>query len=372
MPEREFKPPVLLTKRLWPVFMALAALSFPTACLPASSARSTAPIPAPSAPISAQPAAAPPADAPAAAPDHAPVLEAAAPTFPAAGIPSYEPGFLRSAPGLWPREFIFTSGLIDQRALAAPLAGPLVTAQAGGRLLLANGLPFFPDGLAETRLSPAPITFSSPPAPLAAADQAPSAGAAEPGLSSVGAGRPLARKQKNSPAQTADLLTAAYQQTGRRYKAGGASPASGFDAAGFTHWVFAAQGLNLPATSAGLATAGLAVAREALRPGDVLIYRNSADPSGGWHVGIYSGQGNFLHASPKAGVVTETDAFGPQYAPYFVGGRRFYDDPEAAPLSEVQKTAAASQAVKMALAELAPAKPLPTKTVHPAQAGKKS
>jgi hypothetical protein len=71
-------------------------------------------------------------------------------------------------------------------------------------------------------------------------------------------------------------------------------------------------------------------------------------------VGIYSGQGNFLHASPKAGVVTETDAFGPQYAPYFLNGRRFFDDPGAAPLSDNQKMAATSTAVKLALTELGP------------------
>jgi hypothetical protein len=129
---------------------------------------------------------------------------------------------------------------------------------------------------------------------------------------------------------------------------------AGFDAVGYTHWVFASEGLILPKTPAGLAAAGAAVTKEALRPGDVLIYRNPADQVNGWHVGIYSGQGNFLHASPKAGVVTETDAFGPQYAPYFLSGRRFFDDPGAAPLSDNQKMAATSTAVKTALAELGP------------------
>jgi hypothetical protein len=174
--------------------------------------------------------------------------------------------------------------------------------------------------------------------------------------------------------RTEKLLTVAYELTGRHYKLGGLSPLGGFDAVGYTNWVFAREGLILPKTPAGLAAAGMAVAREDLRPGDVLIYRNPADQVNGWHVGIYSGQGNFLHASPKAGVVTETDAFGPQYAPYFLRGRRFFDDPGAAPLSDNQKMAATSTAVKLALTELGPddkvVKPAPSRRPAPKKAAK--
>jgi hypothetical protein len=217
---------------------------------------------------------------------------------------------------------------------------------AGERLLLAHGLaPTREDEphMVMGRGFPAP----APPLALSAANTAPSAG--EPAN-----GRAEYRPSRFKGHLTKNLLTTAYEQTGRHYKLGGFSPLAGFDAVGYTHWVFASEGLTLPKTPANLATAGGAVTRENLRPGDVLIYRNPADQVNGWHVGIYSGQGNFLHASPKAGVVTETDAFGPQYAPYFLGGRRFFDDPEAAPLSDNQKMAATSSAVKTALAELGP------------------
>ena len=252
----------------------------------------------------------------------------------------------------------FTLGVINlDRLLAEHFPDRLFTAQAGERLLAAHGLtPSLkdePDALAGERpLEATPALVAALPGPAATGqsviDPAPSAGELTQQVKIEG------WTFRSASDRTRNLLTAAYEQTGRQYKLGGLSPVPGFDAAGYTHWVFAHEGLLLPTTPAGLAVAGVAVAKEDLRPGDVLIYRNQADKAGGWHVGIYSGQGNFLHASPKAGVVTETDAFGPQYAPYFLGGRRFFDDPWAAPLSDSQKMAATSTAVKLALAELRP------------------
>ena len=240
----------------------------------------------------------------------------------------------------------FVSGLIDRaRLLADIFPDRILTAQAGARFLLANGLtPPQEDDLDQPEL------FSSLEAPLLdspLAAPAPSAGMPT-GILSGG------YWNNSKGLRTTKLLAAAYEQTGRHYKPGGLSPGAGFDAAGYTYWVFSREGLSLPKTPSALAQAGLAVTKENLRPGDVLIYRNPADKVNGWHVGIYSGQGNFLHASPKAGVVTETDAFGPQYAPYFLSGRRFFDDPGASPLSDTQKMAATSTAVKLALAELGP------------------
>ena len=243
-------------------------------------------------------------------------------------------------PALPPQTFTLASGLIDQDIFES-FSDRLVTAQAGGHLLAAHSL--------TTVMDYEPYEpFEAPPA-LAQIDPAPSAG--ELSLPN----QTKARGQGKQPAaRTKSLLTAAYEQTGRHYKRGGGSPLAGFDAVGYTHWVFAREGLTLPKTPAGLASAGAMVTKENLRPGDVLIYRNQADQIDGWHVGIYSGHGNFLHASPKAGVVTETDAFGPQYAPYFLGGRRFFDDPNAAPLPDSYKMTATSTAVKLALTELGP------------------
>jgi cell wall-associated NlpC family hydrolase len=84
-----------------------------------------------------------------------------------------------------------------------------------------------------------------------------------------------------------------------------------------------------------------------LRPGDILAYR--PPKVGDYLVGIYTGNGNFILASQGLKVVTETAAFGSDYGPWFVGGRRYVDDPSAAPLPDEIKTDVANRAVKLAL-----------------------
>lgn len=266
----------------------------------------------------------------------APSVDIAAPaetSRPAAGS-SVENEIENSAPGMT---------MIDAEACTRGLRGELVTVQAGHSLLSDNGLK---DGELESGSSVNPLLAGLSASPMAA----PSAGTDE---TVAAMASPAALHVKLG--QTEGLLVAAYQQTGRGYKAGGQTPASGFDSSGFTRWVYSQRGVTLPREAKKQAAGGRQVAKEELRPGDLLVYR---DPSGKgeseYHVGIYTGQGNFLHAASKAGVVTETAAFGPQYAPYFVGGRRYYDDPKAAPLSDSQKMAAASSAVKLALSELGP------------------
>ncbi|MDR1043498.1 MAG: C40 family peptidase [Candidatus Adiutrix sp.] len=269
---------------------------------------------------------------PAAAPDASVAVAAAEPVAVAATEPA-------AAPAAASEESV-----IDQRLCTQGLQGDLATGQAGLALLLANGL-----GGEETAAEgPGPDRLT-PGALLAASSPAPSAGAVE-SLPSA----PLSISLNLSAGATEALLIAAYQQTGRHYKVGGISPATGFDSSGFTRWVYGQRGINLPRDVKQQIAGGRLVSKEELRPGDLLIYRDLTNKSENYHVGIYTGQGNFLHAAAKAGVVTETAAFGPQYSPYFLGGRRYYDDPQAAPLSDAQKMAAASSAVKLALAELGP------------------
>jgi hypothetical protein len=156
---------------------------------------------------------------------------------------------------------------------------------------------------------------------------------------------------------TKDLLVAAYGQSGRPFKSGGRNPQAGFDAPGLVNWVYSQNGVKVPQTARELVAKGVAVSRENLRPGDIVAYQ---DPkSSDYLVGIYSGSGNFILASPKFNVVTETAAFGTDYGPYFLGGRRYVDDPEAAPLDEDLKTAVANGAVKTALMNLGDNVPKP-------------
>jgi len=102
----------------------------------------------------------------------------------------------------------------------------------------------------------------------------------------------------NPPYQTYDgatIVSIAMQYLGSPYVYGGASPA-GFDCSGFTQFVFAHVGIALPHSSSAQGRL-TAIAPEAAMPGDLVVM------DGGGHVGIYLGNGQFIHAStPATGV----------------------------------------------------------------------
>jgi cell wall-associated NlpC family hydrolase len=91
------------------------------------------------------------------------------------------------------------------------------------------------------------------------------------------------------------IVSIAMQYLGSPYVYGGASPA-GFDCSGFTQFVFAHVGISLPHSSSAQGRL-TAIAPEAAMPGDLIML------NGGGHVGIYLGNGTFIHAStPETGV----------------------------------------------------------------------
>ena len=96
----------------------------------------------------------------------------------------------------------------------------------------------------------------------------------------------------------------AMQFIGSRYVWGGSSP-KGFDCSGFTRYIYAQFGLNLPHSSAGQYSTkyGAAISNPAdLRPGDIVFFVNTYK-RGISHVGIYVGGGDVVQAmSPRLGV----------------------------------------------------------------------
>jgi cell wall-associated NlpC family hydrolase len=100
------------------------------------------------------------------------------------------------------------------------------------------------------------------------------------------------------------VVQLAKAQLGKRYRLGGVSPEKGFDCSGLVQFVMSALKLDVPRTAKQQAKAGFAVTRDTSRllPGDLLTF--------GWskkstisHVGIYIGDGRFIHASSVAGRV---------------------------------------------------------------------
>ena len=66
-------------------------------------------------------------------------------------------------------------------------------------------------------------------------------------------------------------------------------------------YVFAKHGISLPRTSKEQYTVGKWVSQSSLQPGDLVFYNTSG--SGVSHLGIYIGNGQFIHASSSRGVM---------------------------------------------------------------------
>jgi len=101
---------------------------------------------------------------------------------------------------------------------------------------------------------------------------------------------------------------------GTPYSYGGSSP-RGFDCSGFTSYVYRHFGVSLPRTSYSQISVGRRVARGALRPGDLVFF------DGLGHVGLYVGNGRFIHA-PHSGTRVRIETLAGWYSSRFSGARR--------------------------------------------------
>ena len=126
----------------------------------------------------------------------------------------------------------------------------------------------------------------------------------------------LARKD---PRRT--LVDFALQLRDIRYRRGGRLPATGFDCSGFVHYVFAnVLGLDLPSDSASQFSSGDKIARSDMQAGDLVFFRIHGKRIS--HVGIYLGDGQFIHA-PTTGQRVKVNSLGESYwARRFAGARR--------------------------------------------------
>ena len=113
----------------------------------------------------------------------------------------------------------------------------------------------------------------------------------------------------------------AVRQVGVAYHYGGRSPDTGFDCSGLIAHAFEeAWGMRLPRTAKGLAKVGRPVRFKDLRPGDLVFYNTRGRPYS--HVGIYIGEGRFVHA-PRRGAKVRIESLEKRYwRTRFNGARR--------------------------------------------------
>lgn len=106
------------------------------------------------------------------------------------------------------------------------------------------------------------------------------------------------------------IVDLAREQLGKRYVFGGAWPRRGFDCSGLVQYIASLLHIELPRTARLQARAGEAIAKDTaqLLPGDLVTFGRGSRIT---HIGIYVGNGRFIHASTKAGRVIETTLLRP-------------------------------------------------------------
>jgi cell wall-associated NlpC family hydrolase len=107
-------------------------------------------------------------------------------------------------------------------------------------------------------------------------------------------------KESAEPSQISSLLAKAKTYLGLPYRYGGMSP-KGFDCSGFVRYVFGSMGIDLDRTSGSQAKQGDPIDLAHIQPGDLLFFSTRGMRKGISHVGIYLGEGRFIHASNWGG-----------------------------------------------------------------------
>jgi cell wall-associated NlpC family hydrolase len=122
---------------------------------------------------------------------------------------------------------------------------------------------------------------------------------------------PVAASGSTKPSADRAGQAAAYAQTmiGKPYRYGGSSP-SGFDCSGLVMYSYKQAGLSLPHGTDKQRSLSRAVKVAELRRGDLLFFNQEGKKHG--HVGIYIGNGKFVHA-PSSGKSVRSDSLAAPY-----------------------------------------------------------
>jgi cell wall-associated NlpC family hydrolase len=106
------------------------------------------------------------------------------------------------------------------------------------------------------------------------------------------------------------------------YRWGGENVVDGMDCSGFVRAVYNLCGLSIPRTSRDQYKAGESVEKEELQDGDLVFFGSSEDTIN--HVGIYVGNGRFVHAPRRGEEIRVTSVDESYFEKRFVGARRYF------------------------------------------------
>ena len=118
------------------------------------------------------------------------------------------------------------------------------------------------------------------------------------------------------------IVDKAAEYLGVPYVYGGASP-SGFDCSGLVYYVLKHFGLSPARTPEALYSQGRSVDKADLQPGDIVFFANTGG-TGITHVGIYAGDGQFIHSPNSRSTVSYAGLTSGYWAEHYYGARRFH------------------------------------------------
>ena len=118
-----------------------------------------------------------------------------------------------------------------------------------------------------------------------------------------------------------DVSLAAMSLIGTPYRWGGNTPQTGFDCSGLVVYVIKnTRQKNVPRTTSELGKYGQSLALESPAPGDLVFFNTLGESHS--HVGIYVGQGRFVHAPTTGGTVRIEEIKNSYWAPRYTEARR--------------------------------------------------
>lgn len=116
------------------------------------------------------------------------------------------------------------------------------------------------------------------------------------------------------------VVREAKAQMGTRYRYGGRDPGTGFDCSGLVFWIYKKHDSILPRSAHEMWKLGEEVEKRDLEPGD-LVFFDTKGPKPA-HVGIFAGNGRFIHAPSTGGRVREDELINNYWKKAWMGARR--------------------------------------------------
>ena len=134
--------------------------------------------------------------------------------------------------------------------------------------------------------------------------------------------KPVRIKHIDQQLGAQELMFNTMSLIGTPYKYGGSNTSTGFDCSGMIQFVYKnALDVNLPRTARDLAAASRSIDPSKLKAGDLVFYNTGSPYS---HVGLYIGNGEFIHAPSSRGTIRTEKMSSPYFAKRFTKAGTFF------------------------------------------------